>query len=321
MSGMDDARQSRKQIMASLFGAQCTDWPFPEESLTQALEFKSQQEKTKQQYYRLESVNKSIELLKTAMNANVPGHMIPQLFQGVGGDLNPTQDSLPTIDKLPQVKVTSKATDSAPLNYRFPAPTKNTVIDTRHRRTNSPARIGAAAVAVLTENNHLKEEESAEIPEPSRAERSPLQLRSHRRNLSLPIARPNAVQPDHPIPYTGRKQQHAMTSVLNFGSWQNFSPPAPTIAKKPTGVIRKHRKTKSANTIPTFGVIDLNVINQVRLPELSKDDHYLPHRNNSGENKNDSDDQRTCSEHSSKESTPLAQVSKGPNFANNLLNS
>ncbi|SCV00953.1 LAME_0G13058g1_1 [Lachancea meyersii CBS 8951] len=352
-----------RNVMISLFGAECSEWPFSDSTLMHALAFKTQQEKTKQQFYRLECVNRSIELLKTAMRANVPGPMIAQLFQGSGSGIdalssaganssqqpssnasggherNPQDSSL--TDSLTESHLeshTSPRTNSAmrrppsvgsaPLNYSFP-PVNGSGVTSMHRRTNSPARIGAAAVATLDEHNHLKEEDKDDLPEAvslprsyHMSNRSPLQFHSHRRNFSVPLARPTDLSPQEPpaqFPY--RKPHNPMTSVINFGSWQSYDPVPPSTMRR-SGSIRKHRKTKSANITPNFGVIDMNVANQVRLPELTEShDFYAPKDKNRVKDENGFDDQQTCSEHSSRESTPIPQVTKGPNFANNLLNS
>ncbi|SCU90977.1 LAMI_0E04280g1_1 [Lachancea mirantina] len=337
MSSRDDFQKSVTQIMTSFFGENCSQWPFSEESLARALEFKTQQEKTKQHYYKLESINRSIELLKIATRAGVPGPMLHKLFQGTEADTRSVQNatdgpkpgSSSNVGEMPQVTVSDAGHEEMPLNYRFPPRAVSNSARNLHKRTNSPARIGAAAVAVLTENNHLKEEEISETQELQglgRLDRSPGQFRAHRRNYSLPVARPVGQSPlDLPSQYhgTGRKVQDSMTSVLNFGSWQNYSmasQPTTAAVRKPS--LRRHRKTKSATSTPTFGVIDLNVINHVKESASDMNKPEIPSLHSSlAENRNESDDQRTCSDHSSREATPLAQMSKGPNFANNLLNS
>lgn len=339
----------QKNVMGSLFGNECSDWPFSDSSLVQALAFKTQQEKTKQQYYKLECVNRSIELLKTAMNARIPGPMIAQLFQGTGSGLDlssTTNYNRPQESAGGQISTALRPSrsDSAPLNYSFPPANFNgpgASASSMHRRTNSPARIGAAAVASLSEHRDLKEEDKDELPLPSRPNPpppppppvptssyhmngpSPLQFRSHRRNFSVPLARPAHLSPQElPAQALARRNHNPMTSVINFGSWQSYDP-APPSAIRRAGPIRKHRKTKSASVTPNFGVIDMNVPNQVRLPDLGKPpDYYVPPKEKGHtEDENDFDDQQTCSEHSSQETTPVPQVTKGPNFANNLLNS
>ncbi|CUS24008.1 LAQU0S13e01222g1_1 [Lachancea quebecensis] len=320
MSNPRGRERATNNVMSSLFGNECSEWPFSDASLTQALEFKTQQEKTKQQFYKLECVNRSIELLKTAMAANVPGHMVTQLFQGVSQETDAGRGPSERVEeKLPKVTISPRSGESAPLNYKFP-PSSSSV--SMHRRTNSPARIGAAAVASLAENNQLKEEDTNELPKPLPQQRSPLQFRTHRRNLSLPVARPaNLLQPDMSASYGTRKTQEPMTSVISFGSWQSYDP-ASHSAMRRNGSVRKHRKTRSASTTPNFGVIDLNMANQVRLPSISKEPPLLSQNGNSlNEEENEFDDQKTCSEQSSRETTPIPQVTKGPNFANNLLNS
>lgn len=73
--------QSSQQIMKALFGADnIANWPYSEASLQKALDLRVHQEKTKQEYYKIERLNKVVELLKLAAATNVPGHMIPSLI-------------------------------------------------------------------------------------------------------------------------------------------------------------------------------------------------------------------------------------------------
>lgn len=321
-----------RSVITSLLGTQATDWPYSEGALIHALQLKTQQEMTKQQYYKLENINKSIEMLRIAIAANVPGHLIPLLFNNPLPEGSASTNTPPKIEKPTPPSQTASLANSVPLNYKFPpdpcasnnfSSTNSAKTGLRHRRTNSPARIGAAAVAALTENNQLKEEENNEQ---ENCAKSPLEFRGHRRNLSLPLANPTPFHPEPSPEEPKRKLQEPMTQVLNFTPWQSYNP---TMVKKPAQQ-KKHRRTRSASLNPSFSVIDLNVINQVKSPEprittIRTNSHTLVDSSGpTGAVRNGelSDDQRTCSDvDRSKSITPPTKVSKGPNFADKLLNS
>ncbi|AET38799.1 Bop3p Ecym_3308 [Eremothecium cymbalariae DBVPG len=367
--------------ISSLLGPQVTSWPYSETSLIHALELKVEQEKTKQQYYRLENVSRSIDLVKIAIDAHVPGNSIPLLFNNNIGEEKSTEllETLATAGRTGRnvfqsgikaklgeagqetagVHVVESGLSAAPLNYKFPPEQLQTQYsqsgggggagagagrvskDTRstatvksaHRRTHSPARIGAAAVAALNEaSTSLKEtEHEHETSEAERAREAcsvpppaPVLTKGHKRNISLPslqlYPRHSSSQSDS-FPIEHKKP---LTTVLNFASWQAYNPQLQKTISSQAGV-RRHRRSRSAST---FGVIDLNLVNQVRLPESDSRSSTKTGRslllgndvNNRTMSQNnydtDSDDQKTCSEPSA-HTTPM----KRPNFVDNLLNS
>lgn len=67
-------------------------WPFGESSLTEFIILQQEQERTKQEQIKLQNLEKSIQLLKSSIEANIPRDAIPKLF---------------TADKVPQVSLTS----------------------------------------------------------------------------------------------------------------------------------------------------------------------------------------------------------------------
>lgn len=72
--------KSLEQMFKALFGAEISEWPYSEESLQKALELRISQECTKQEYYKVERMNRVIEIMKLAAISKVPGHLIPSLI-------------------------------------------------------------------------------------------------------------------------------------------------------------------------------------------------------------------------------------------------
>lgn len=88
---------STSKIFKSLFGSEISEWPYSEESLQKALDLRISQEYTKQEYYRLEKINRIIEVMKLAAISKIPGHLIPCLFDNQNlQNLNQNQNSIPT---------------------------------------------------------------------------------------------------------------------------------------------------------------------------------------------------------------------------------
>ena len=323
-----------KSILDVVFGCPVNPWEYSEDSLTKALHLKQEQEKTKQQYYKLENVNKSIELLKLATQYDIPPAHIIRLFNNdevtnsnsnlpreipndtqignnkkeiINNPMHIKMEPLSSSQLLEADEVQSKQ----PTSYKFPPvatylPPRQ-VIKPRQKRTNSPARIGATAVAALSESNIIKEEEVS--PNVSMINMSPSLHRtatqSHRRNFSLPM---QSISDS----YSG------MTSILNFSNVTTGSNELKQLNTNRLPFdellpqIRKHRRSR---TVQGFNVIDLNVIDKViTQPTTSKANivDIIEIDENADDN--------TCSEESSPHPSPT-RASKPPHFIKKLLNS
>ncbi|CCH59414.1 hypothetical protein TBLA_0B05880 [Henningerozyma blattae CBS 6284] len=143
-------------LLNILFGKELNT-SYSEQTILKCLEFKLEQERTKQQFYKLENLNKSLEIYK--------------LMHGC----TPTTTTAPP-----------------PKPYKFP-PENNRV----SKRTSSPAKIGSRGVVQLNQKLSLHEtglEDEDETLTPitinqttngyDSFKQSPLQ--AHKRNLSLP---------------------------------------------------------------------------------------------------------------------------------------
>ncbi|ODQ79243.1 hypothetical protein BABINDRAFT_162279 [Babjeviella inositovora NRRL Y-12698] len=237
--------------VVALFGPGVTQWAHSEDAFVQALALKTEQEKTKQEFYRLEVTNRSLELLRSATNANIPSHLIPLMFSGGSLEgLQPPQpqflvpqsfqqkgkqpfrhDRSQTISTPRELYNPYNANPTPPAAYRFgggPAPPN---------RPLSPAKLGAKAVASLSGDRPLRSAASAKVRV------------AHHRNASLP--NPSAASATIPEASTVSfsrppeiiPTQESMTSlqhVIQFHHWQPEHPKAPGDENE-----RKRRKSSS----------------------------------------------------------------------------
>ncbi|ODV84218.1 hypothetical protein CANARDRAFT_177091 [[Candida] arabinofermentans NRRL YB-2248] len=120
-----------------LLGPEASTWPFSEESLRQALEVRIQQERTKQEFYKAESINRSLELMRLASKTNVPGHLIPLLF-------NVSEDSVQKLNDQQELLARQKRTSqdaTSDLRQPIPQMSRPSVLHrTSHERSNTVSR-------------------------------------------------------------------------------------------------------------------------------------------------------------------------------------
>lgn len=306
-----------RSLLEVLFGTKIEHTDLGQGALEKGLELRVEQERTKQQYYRLENTSRSIELLKMARELGVLPQDIPKLFNGE--DFNvampvPTKGTLST-----------NSTDNLgkqPLSYRFPPagstlppkPVSGSGSMLPTKRAHSPARIGANAVAALNDAVALKEEECS-------THLSPFMNRlngHHSRNISLPAAK--SVSPNIPS---------GMTSILSFGREGPEQPAAVALAyndadsaglRRASMVHKKHRRARSASS---FGVIDLKMKEESKqqdLPKLKTQLDSLPIQSPVDNSERHYDcDEKTCSESSSRNGSP--KQARSTNSVAKLLNS
>ncbi|KOG97112.1 Bop3p [Saccharomyces eubayanus] len=376
-----------KSLLEIIFGTNVSEWEFSENALMKAMDLKIEQEKTKQQYYKLENLNRSIELFKLASTSGLPISQIHKLFntdhgtappspmKSEGNQLHNNTASARTSEYLPKTNVSLKSLK--PLNtntvsptpmsrqpspYKFPPPPSANGLPlptttNAQRRANSPARIGASAVAALTENISIKEEDVAtRIPLGTRPQESPLNKKPaslHSRNLSLPIGKftnPNIPSAMTSILSFNRDQQqpHSQTSPQQQQQQPQQQPQDPQassshpLLRKPGMVQKKHRRARSTSS---FGVIDLSIIDEAKEKHLqrspspirfntsvtltpqaqptearAKERPTLPQPPREARELRDDLDDRTCSESSSRNESPVRTITKD-NSVGKILNS
>lgn len=71
---------SPRQGLGYLLGSSFNDFPVNNDTLAEALRFKAEQERTKQEYYRLEHRKRSLELLNSAIRAGIPSSSLALVF-------------------------------------------------------------------------------------------------------------------------------------------------------------------------------------------------------------------------------------------------
>ncbi|CAI7436059.1 CRE_collapsed_G0047630.mRNA.1.CDS.1 [Saccharomyces cerevisiae] len=371
-----------KSLLDIIFGTNVSEWAFSENALMKAMDLKIEQEKTKQQYYKLENLNRSIELFNLASSSGLPINQIHKLFNtdhGVpasspmkagGNQPHNNTEGTQSSENLPRLNGSMKSLKPLNMNtvsptpmsrqpspYKFPASSSiggisHSTVTNVQRRANSPARIGASAVAALNDNISIKEEDVARrIPSGTKSQESPLNKKPtslHSRNLSLPIGK-----------FTNPNIPSTMTSILSFNrdQQQPLSQPLPpppqqqqdlhthnlhTIPRKPGMVQKKHRRARSTSS---FGVIDLSIIDEAKEKQVQRSpspihsnvsvaltSHDKPIESNMKEQPNmlqsvregrqvhDDLDDRTCSESSSRNESPVRTITKD-NSVGKILNS
>ena len=85
------SKQIEDQGLLALLGPNVTSFPFSEETFLNALKLRAEQERTKQEYYRVETANKNLAILQTALRAQMPVNMIPLLCVGNAPELTEEQ--------------------------------------------------------------------------------------------------------------------------------------------------------------------------------------------------------------------------------------
>ncbi|ODV76633.1 uncharacterized protein CANTADRAFT_8527 [Suhomyces tanzawaensis NRRL Y-17324] len=195
--------------LLSLLGPSVSSFPYSEQAYIESVKLRSEQERTKQEFYKLEIASKNLTILQNALRAQIPVNLIPLMCVG---DLPPApvppQASLAPLasHQQPQTKTTPVQTPKPvpipviseelegkdashsrsssrdfditptgpPIGFKFgggPSPTLNP-----SRRPLLPAKIGAAAVANLA------------LPTtPYRSVTSNTRKTRHSRHYSMPV--------------------------------------------------------------------------------------------------------------------------------------
>lgn len=68
--------------LLTLLGPNVSSFPFSELAFIEAMKLRTEQERTKQEFYRAESANKTLSIIQLALQAQVPPNQIPQLLAG-----------------------------------------------------------------------------------------------------------------------------------------------------------------------------------------------------------------------------------------------
>lgn len=247
------------------------------------MRLRTEQERTKQEFYRLEIASKNFGILQSALRAQIPPHLIPRLFrEDEKPESKPQESSRPssisrTTDVFSRPQDPRPAADvptSAPMSASASVPSasprsrghsrtssllENTLNAsvvppqnfrfggplTSSRRPHSPAKIGAAAVANL-----------ATPVTPYRTRRS---QRYHQRHYSMPVelAKPRSQEGNYESKVTEGSSEEgkvdkSKTSPVMIQSTPSLTPTntgssvqnSPTMQVKPAPALPLHKQTK-----------------------------------------------------------------------------
>lgn len=271
--------------LLALLGQSVEEFPFSELAFVEAIKLRTEQERTKQDYYKLEIANKNLMIIQAALQSQVPPHLIPQMC--VGGQTqsslertisqqqnlqppqymhqrSPSQSSQSTYAGPSHSRSGSRDFDSLnanpipPMQYRFgggstPLAQPPVLLS---RRPLSPAKIGAAAVANLANPTTPYRPAKRTIPLHQRHFSMPVELsRKPAKGMPSPIGLTPQIQvkplPAQPLHKQLRKppSQELMTSfqhIIQFHHWKPEYPGQPPSAPVPVPVPGPlHKRHKS----------------------------------------------------------------------------
>lgn len=204
-TNVDRKREIDKSGVHTLLGPSVRGFPYSEEAFVEALKLRTEQERTKQEYYRLEIANKNMILLQQALKAQVPANLIPLFIVGE------SKDREHNAKKREVARPLGSPGRTARRDYHQHEPTGSIgTLPSRlggggmspgTRRTLSPAKVGAAAVAnLVTPTTPYRN-----LRRPSTA--------SHQRHYSLPNDSPSMMFGGkvRPLPTTENEKREINT--------------------------------------------------------------------------------------------------------------
>lgn len=274
-------------VIASLLGPEAALFPMNEATFREALRLRTEQEKTRQEQIRLEVSTRNLAIMELANRNDVPPHLIPYMVAGDPSDpramLSPQQPmQYPMVGPqgvqaygFPQMSPYTGSRQSPagrsyehpdnaslvnPINYRFGMGPK--LPPETPQRAQSPAKIGAAAVANLTNPVTPYRQTYRTLPTHQRhfsmptdpgalalrsSDRSknkntqPSRLRSPQGSTSGIQVKPSPAQPLNKQTKNSQiPSQESMTSfqhIIQFHHWKPQNPDDPPLPDKPPGPV------------------------------------------------------------------------------------
>lgn len=132
----------------ALLGPEITSWNFSDASLKAALELRTERERSRQEYYKLETRKRSAELLQEAMRYNLPSSLLPLLFNGappLPTDMDETPSSSSSIPeyvnsfaKQHEQRYSSPSTHHHTHQRNLSLPQQPTIIQSEYQRQQPP---------------------------------------------------------------------------------------------------------------------------------------------------------------------------------------
>lgn len=225
----------------ALLGPEITAWSFSDSSFQAALELRTEQERTRQEYYRLEIRKKTSELLADAMRYNIPPSLMPLLFN----DPEHTDaNHQPSYAYPPQHPVPTSSFPSSSKNVPYDALGLNQSSPGHHRNMSMPQQ-----PTIIQSEYQLRQQPPPPPPQHPRQKFRP----THGSHASMsaipsyPSQSPAYQRQWHPAPYLApppavNSQANAehpgtgMHHLIQFHHWQPNQPkPSPSPKKESSG--------------------------------------------------------------------------------------
>lgn len=238
---------STSSLLSSLLGASVTAWNYSDDALSQALKLKAEQEKTKQEYYRLETRKKSLKLLSEAIQYNVPPTAIPLLFQSPN-------------DPHVQAAISAATAGSVPLHNSAASPVSSNKVlahpsnagnaqrsspPPKQQQQQPPVQLGPA-LNLGPDRDRYPTHHQRNMSLPSQAFNAPhghQQQAGHASSGQQVIPQPAPVQ--QPVPFRPGHHHHASTSAI---PQSHYTSPV----RQPQGVYGPNRGGQWQSSNPNF---------------------------------------------------------------------
>lgn len=252
--------------LLGLLGSNVSTFPFSESAYVETIKLKAEQEKTKQDYYKLEIANKNLLIIQLALQAQIPSQLIPSMC--VGSDFN----QLTELEKQLQARVKPPGPiPGPPAQFSFPAPNLShkspgvSPVDTAfvpgHSRSNSrdlygsdslnanpipPMQFRFGSGSVSTSNS--------QIPTPTLSNRRPLSPAkigaSAVANLEAPVTPYKSQASKKSVPLHQRHFSMPVESSSKFKKTDKINTNLPPLGRNPS-VLSPLGLTSSIQVKPT----------------------------------------------------------------------
>uniref|UniRef100_A0A060SZA7 ARAD1C06292p n=1 Tax=Blastobotrys adeninivorans TaxID=409370 RepID=A0A060SZA7_BLAAD len=217
-----DTTAADDKLLSSLLGGPVSSWNYSNDALVQALALRAEQERTRQEYYKLELRKFSLELLHEAVRANVPPQNIPMMFsspheyeqvaaqsRGLPQGVSTPQGAPPP----PPGTQLSPAALAGSFAANFPSMIKHQQQPQQPSQSQQPAAVPAQVFS------HHHQRNLSLPPQPQ------LDISSSSASTAVPGTKPLQTTPGPaPQPSAGGSRHHHHASMSALPSAQSFSP-------------------------------------------------------------------------------------------------
>lgn len=242
---------STSSLLSSLLGAPVSAWSYSDEALSQALKLKAEQEKTKQEYYRLETRKKSLKLLSEAIQYNVPPTAIPLLFQSPNDPHVQAAISAATSGSVPlQHTATSPVSGSKVLVHApnaVAAAVQRSSPPPKQPQQQPPVQLGPA-LNLGPDRDRYPSHHQRNMSLPSQAfnaPHGPQQQTTHASSGQQSIPQQPQAPVQQPVPFRPGHHHHASTSAI---PQSHYTSPV----RQPQGVYGPNRGGQWQSSNPNF---------------------------------------------------------------------